>query len=277
VDNEAMRRNWTEGAIWWVRNRKTYDAAYAPATAAILVAAGPGPGLRVLDVGCGSGAVLEGAAAAGADVVGVDISPGMAEAARRRVPEATVLVADAQTDRLPGPFDRVVSRFGVMFFADPVAAFGNLRRVAAPDARLVFVCWRTEAENPVFSLGAAPLARRLPPPPPAAPGAPGPAAFADRDRLAGILADAGWQAAIEPFDFVCDYGLDGGDGVEECLTAHLGTLPVRTARRALEAELGEAGWAEVVEEMRAEVRQHLVDGVTRLPAATWLVTAGRRD
>lgn len=269
-----MRRNWADGAIGWIENEKLYDAVYAPVTAAILGAAGLGPGRRVLDVGCGSGTLLEAAVAAGAEVVGADISPGMVEAARRRVPAATVLVADAQNDELPGSFDRVISRFGVMFFADPVAAFANLRRACAPGARLAFACWRTRAENPVFTQGTAPLAERLPTPPPAPPGAPGPTAFADRDHLAGVLARSGWaDAAIEPFDFVCDYGFEGGDGVEQRLTALLGTTSGRSARLTLQAELGADGWAAVAEEIRAEIRRDRVDGVVRLPAATWLVTA----
>src|SRR4051794_25142912 len=145
--NEAMRDSWATGAEGWVRNERIFDASFTPFTAAVLDAAELGSARRVLDIGCGAGTLLEAAVAAGAEAVGADISPVMVEAARRRVPAATVVIADAQTDDLlaaaPGaPFDRVVSRFGVMFFADPVAAFANMRAATEPGARLAFVCWR---------------------------------------------------------------------------------------------------------------------------------------
>jgi predicted TPR repeat methyltransferase len=106
----------------------------------VLNAADLGTARRVLDVGCGTGTLLEAAVSAGAAAVGVDISSAMVDAARRRVPAATVVTADAQTADLlaaaPGaPFDRVVSRFGVMFFVDPETAFANIRSATASGAR----------------------------------------------------------------------------------------------------------------------------------------------
>jgi SAM-dependent methyltransferase len=280
VVNESMRQNWSEGAAGWVANEAVFDAVFAPVTAAILERAAPAAGQRVLDVGCGSGTLLAKCAAAGAEVVGVDIAEGMAAAARRRVPEATVLVADAQTtdllDAAPGaPFDRVVSRFGVMFFEDPVAAFANLRRASAPGARLVFACWRSEEENPVFSIGTTVLVDRLDPKPePSDPEAPGPTAFADRDRLDAVLAGSGWdQVRIDPLDFTFDFGFDGTDGVEERLTMIVSGGTGRFAREQLVPRIGEEGWEAVLDEVRTELRRHLVDGALRFPGAVWLVTA----
>ncbi|WP_035749201.1 class I SAM-dependent methyltransferase [Glycomyces sp. NRRL B-16210] len=278
--NESMRQNWTDGAAGWVANQAIFDAVFAPVTAAILAKASLGTGRRVLDIGCGTGTLLAASVAAGAEVVGVDISEGMAAAARGRVPEATVVVADAQTADLlaevPGaPFERVVSRFGVMFFEDPEAAFANIRRAAAPGARLVFACWRGEAENPMFSLGSQILMDRLEPElEDPAPGAPGPMAFADADRPAAVLAASGWEAVeVEAFDFVCDYGIDGSDGVEERLTTILAGGIGRLAREQLVPRLGEDGWAAVVEEVRSELRDNLVDGTVRFPGAVWIVSA----
>jgi SAM-dependent methyltransferase len=275
-----MSSHWADSASGWVENESIFDAIFAPVTRALLDAAELSAGQRVLDVGCGTGTLLAAAGTAGAAAVGVDISPGMAAAAAARVPAATVLLGDAQVMDLgvaaPGPpFDRIVSRFGVMFFADPVAAFANLRRVAADGARLVFACWRTFGENPMFTLGTSVLAERLDPrPSPPAPDEPGPTAFADRDRLAGLLSDAGWTSVdITPLDVTLDYSFDGSDGVEQRLATILSVTTGRTAREILEPTLGPVAWAELLDEVRAEVRRHLVDDAVKVPAALWLVTA----
>ncbi|GAB3658226.1 class I SAM-dependent methyltransferase [Glycomyces tarimensis] len=275
-----MRQDWTDGAAGWVANEAVFDAVFAPVTAAILAAAAPAAEQRVLDIGCGTGTLLAKSAATGATVVGADISEGMAAAARRRVPEATVLVADAQTtdflaDAPGAPFDRVVSRFGVMFFEDPEAAFANIRRAAAPAARLVFACWRTDEENPMFSLGSKILEDRLDPKPEEPePGAPGPTAFADPARPASVLAAAGWDSVkVDAFDFTCDYGIDGSDGVEERLTTMLSGGLGRLAREQLVPRIGVAGWESVLDEVRGELRRHRVDGAVRFPGAVWIVTA----
>ncbi|QCW49600.1 methyltransferase domain-containing protein [Nocardioides dongxiaopingii] len=282
-DNEGQRSDWTDVGRGWVAQEAVFDAAFAPVTEAILTAAGLTAGNRVLDVGCGSGTLLAAATAAGAEAVGVDISPTMVEAARRRVPGATVVLADAQDSDLlevaPGrPFDRVVSRFGVMFFADPVAAFSRIRGAAADDARLVLVCWRTREENPIFTLGTDVLTRRLPPAGPEPVDAPGPTTFADPTRLRTVLSAAGWAPTVAPLDFVCDYaGADPtghGDGVEERLAVVLATSTGARARAVLEPELGPDGWAALVEEVRADLLSHLDDrGGLRIPGAAWLVTA----
>ena len=238
--NEAMRDNWTTGAEGWVRNERIFDAALSPFTAAILDSADLGSAKRVLDVGCGAGTLIEAAVSAGADAVGVDISSVMVEAARRRVPTAIVVTADAQTADLlaaaPGaPFDRVVSRFGVMVFADPHQAFANIRSATTPGARLAFVCWR-EGETEMFSLGLRGLMARLadPPTPPM-------------------------------------------PGVEERLAIVLSGTVGRAVRAELEPRLDPAEWQAVLDEARAELRARLVDGTLRIVGHTWLVTAQNRS
>ncbi len=278
--NAEMGIRWAGSASGWVENESIFDAIFAPVTRAILAAADIAQGQRVLDVGCGTGTLLAAATAAGASAVGVDISPGMTSAAAARVPAATVLLGDAQVMDMsveaPGaPFDRVVSRFGVMFFADPIAAFANLRQAAADDARLVFACWRAFEENPMFTLGTTVLLDRLDPrPEPPAPNEPGPTAFADRDRLAGLLSDAGWASVdISPLDVVLDYGYDGSDGVEQRLATILSTTTGRTAYETLHPALTPEDWAELLDDVRAELRHHVLDGAVKVPAALWLVTA----
>ncbi len=275
-----MRATWTDSGTGWVEQEAVFDATFAPITDALLAAADLAPAHRVLDVGCGSGTLLAAAVASGAETVGVDLSSTMVEAARRRVPDATVLLADAQTtDPLaaaPGrPFDRVVSRFGVMFFDDPVAAFRRLHEAAAPGARLAFACWRSYAENPTMSLGQDVLVERLgEEPAPVAADAPGPMAFADPDRTRAVLSGAGWtDVVVEPLDVTLDYAYDGSDGVDNRLATVLATTTGRRARARLEPELGPAGWASLLDDVRRHVAAARVDGALRLPAATWIVTA----
>ncbi len=275
--NERMRQVWKLGADGWVAHRDLFEAELGGFTDVVLDAVKPGPDDRVLDVGCGTGALVERATEHGAAGVGVDISPGMIEAAAALVPAASFVVADAQTDDLTplGPFTAIVSRFGVMFFDDPVAAFTNIRRAASPEAALAFVCWRGIDENPMFTLGTNVLLDRLDPKPePPAPDAPGPAAFADPVRVKSILEMSGWsEVNVTGVDVVCDYGLTGSDGVEERLTMILNTMGGRIAREQLEPQLGPEGWLALLNDVRAELRSNLVDGHVKFTGATWLVTA----
>jgi hypothetical protein len=139
---------------------------------------------------------------------------------------------------------------------------------------MTFVCWR-EDETAMFSLGLRALAARLPDPPsPPSPGEPGPLGLANADRTRTVLTTAGWSdVTIEPFDAVCDYSIDGSDGVEERLaTAMSGTLG-RKVRAALESSVDDKEWQAALDEARSELRAALVDGAVRFPAHTWLVTA----
>ena len=275
-----MARNWTDNSAGWVEHEAVFDAVFTPVTAAVLAAADLKAGERVLDVGCGSGTLLAAADAAGAQPVGVDISPLMVAAAARRVPSAVVRAEDAETADLgslaPGtPFDVVVSRFGVMFFEDPVAAFANLRSATHDGSRLAFACWRSAEENQMFTLGLEILTRGLDEPPePPEPDQPGPTAFADPDRLRDVLAGAGWSSiTTERLDVELDYGTDGTDGVENRIATILSMSSGRSARAELEPRLGASGWAELMEEVRTELRGHQVDGRLRIPGAIWIARA----
>lgn len=285
MSNEQMRESWTELGTRWVDREALFDAVLAPVTRAVLAAAEVSDGDRVLDVGCGSGTLLAATVAEGAEVVGIDISATMVAAARARVPEATVLLADAQdTDLLlaaPGPpFDRVISRFGVMFFADPVLAFARIGAATDENGRLAFGCWRPRAENPVFGAGtelideALDRMDALPPAPP--PDAPGPTSLGDPARIASVLTAAGWNPpSITALDFDLDYSRAPGatDGVEERLDMILATPAGSHARSVLEPALGQSGWADLLDATRARIRSSAVDGVIRLPGAGWIVTA----
>ena len=279
--NESMRQTWATGADGWVRNERIFDAALAPFTDAIVGAADLASASRVLDVGCGAGTLVEAAVAAGAtDVVGIDISPAMVAAAMRRNPAATIVEADAQTADLaavaPGgaPFDRVISRFGVMFFADPVAAFANLRSGCAPGARLAVVCWRAD-ERDMFVAGIEPLLRRAASaPPPFTPGAPGPLGLGDPDTIRAVVSGAGWQdLGIDAVDGDCCYSLDGSDGVEERIAILTSGSVGRALVEDVVATHGPDAVDEALDEIRAELRQRFAGDPVRLTGHTWLVTA----
>jgi SAM-dependent methyltransferase len=203
LSNEEQITYWNEKAgPKWVALQERLDAQLESFGRAVLDQIGLKPGERVLDVGCGCGATtLEAAARVrpGGAATGADISRPMLERARERatataVPNVSFIEADAQAFAFkPGEFDAVISRFGVMFFADPAAAFANIRRALKPGGRLCFICWRPMMENPWILVPLQAAAKHLELPPPAEPGAPGPFAFADAERVRGILSSAGFS------------------------------------------------------------------------------------
>ncbi len=209
-DNSAQIAYWNDRAgATWVAFQERLDAAFAPLTAAALQRAAPQAGEAAVDIGCGCGAtVLELAQRVGPSgrVLGLDVSQPMASRARDRIaaaaiPNASVVVGDAAAHPFAADADLMFSRFGVMFFADPVAAFSNLRRGLKPGGRLLFAAWRPLADNSWFSVPLATALPLLPPQPPAEPNAPGPFAFADLGRVSAILTEAGWAAVqAEPVE-----------------------------------------------------------------------------
>jgi ubiquinone/menaquinone biosynthesis C-methylase UbiE len=278
----------------WVALQDLIDTQIAPLGRRAMDAANLAPGERVLDVGCGCGqSSLELAERVGptGSVLGVDLSTPMLEQARARARAAGLThvqldKADAQTRAIglapirfdeadaqthafgAGAYDVVYSRFGVMFFADPDAAFANLRRALRPGGRLAFVCWRTLPENPWMAVPLGAALQHLPPPPIPAPGAPGPFAFADAERVRGILTRAGFaEPRFEKVDEVLSIG--GGGDLDATVNFLLQLGPTAAALR-------EAG-AEKARVVGAAVRESLVpfmtgDGV-RMPSASWVVTA----
>jgi SAM-dependent methyltransferase len=166
-----------------------------------LAALAPQPGESVLDIGCGGGETaldLARAVAPDGTVVGIDLSAAVLAFAQRAAKgRVRFIQADAQVFPFePASFDAAFSRFGVMFFADPTAAFINIRRSLRPNGRLAFACWRALVENPLDSLPLSAASAHLPPQSAHDPDAPGPFAFANPDRVRGILERAGF-AEIE--------------------------------------------------------------------------------
>jgi len=178
-----------QGGERWVAHQTKLDSTLAEITQHWLGWVAPKPGERALDVGCGTGTTALMLAEAGCVVTGVDVSAPMLALAQKRAPKLVFVEADAQRAKLPAS-DLVTSRFGVMFFDDPVAAFRNLKSTGG---RLAFVCWQALAENEWATAPLAVAKSLLPAEPPPDPDAPGPFAFGRRERLEGILASAGWQ------------------------------------------------------------------------------------
>jgi SAM-dependent methyltransferase len=221
---------------------------------------------RVLDVGCGTGSTTLAFAQAGARCVGIDISEPMLRLARERAGHlAGFIRADAQTYAFePASFDRILSRFGVMFFGDPVRAFANLRRAAVPDGALRFIAWRSAAENPFMTTAERAVAPMLPELPPRKPGAPGQFAFAERARIEAILGESGWRdVQIRAIDVPCTLP-------EPDLVRYITRLgPVG---RVLET-VDDATRARVTATMRAAFDPYVHGGEVRFSAACWDVTA----
>ncbi len=276
--NEAMRDYWNgDVGRTWADMQSRMDGALAPVTDALLAVATAKPGDRVLDVGCGAGDTsfaLAHAVAPDGHVLGVDVSAPLLERARDRAAgtSAVFIEADAANIATTRRFDLVVSRFGVMFFDDSVAAFDHLRSLAEPDGRLAFACWRSPADNLWATLPVAALAGLLPPAAPADPHVPGPFAFADAARVTDLLARAGWlDVAALPIDFTMAMGA----GDDPAADAADFSLRIGPAARAL-ADAVAAGTldrAVAAATIAAAYAPHVAGGVLALPAGIWLVTA----
>ncbi len=260
----------------WVKFQRQLDRMIEPFGHAALRAAAPQPGERVLDIGCGCGsASLALAQAVGPQgrVLGVDISQPMLDAARRLAASHAALSlefveADAASAALPGAQDLLFSRFGLMFFDQPVAALRHLRAALRPGGRCAFVCWRAPRDNPwaMAPLVAARQALNINPPP-ADPLAPGPFAFADEDRLRGLMADAGFaDIRIQRFDAPVAMGPSAREAARHCLQ----TGPVSR----LAHEVGAAQEPLIRDAIERTLAQRAAaDGSVSLVGSTWVVAA----
>lgn len=275
MDNTAQIDYWNGPAgEKWVREADRLDRMLAPFAEAVIAQVKLVPGQKVLDIGCGAGALSLGmeAAAVNVSITGVDVSGPLVFLARSRAQSVSArssfVAADAATWQPPEPVDTVVSRFGVMFFDDPARAFRNLRMATKPGGQLSFACWRALAENDwamMPLLCAMPFLEEAPDRP--EPGAPGPFAFGDAAYVTEILARAGWrEIAVTPWDG--EISLPGADPVETAaFMMEIGPLPRLIREQALD-EVAIMGAVE------AELRKKAgADGRTRLKAAAWIVGA----
>jgi SAM-dependent methyltransferase len=279
--NPSLRRDDWAGEMGdrWLANLDQFESMMQPVGQALLARAAFKPGERVLDIGCGGGDNTRSIAVAVAPsgyVLGLDVSPALIAEAQRRAAQSTVpcidfLAADAATVVPPAaPFDRLFSRFGVMFFADPPAAFAHLQSLLPPGGRIDFACWAPLADNPWMGALADIVRRHVALPAPPA-GEPGPFSLSDVTALRALLSAAGFV------DIDCQLWRGpqwlGGQGAD--------------APAALRFALQSMSFSRVVEAQPEPVRQAIADDLLAylaahhssagiaLDASAWLVTAIR--
>ena len=278
VANTAQAKHWngTEGRHWAAAHER-YEAMLGPFGAQAVDAVAIQPGERVLDVGCGAGDVaLAAARSAGPEcrVVGVDLSVPMLETARRRAAQAglgnvSFVSGDAQTHGFgESEFDVVVSRFGVMFFADPVAAFTNVVRALRPGGRLAFVCWQDAGVNEWMLVPSMAALAHVPPPDPAVFETLLPFEFADTGRVTEILQAAGFTDVT--FRGIEQPLLFGGGGTIEDAVEFFRDGSFGTT---LLAGAGQEETTNALAAVTEALSAHLTPRGVELGAAAWLVTA----
>lgn len=277
---QSAQPNTRQAALWndasgkaWVEMQPILDEILAPFERLVVDAGYPGEGGNVLDIGCGAGATtLAMARRVGDDgrCVGLDISQPLVALATERtrveeVANASFEVGDAQAHALEsGHFDAIVSRFGVMFFDDPVAAFANIRQAARRGGKLAFVAWRSPVENDFMTTAARAAAPFLPPAPAPDPDAPGQFAFADGAKVKRILEASGWSSIeVEQADVLCQIA----EGDLMTFVTRLG--PVGAALREVDRATAE----KITAVLPAAFAPFVEDGEARFNAACWLVTA----
>lgn len=263
------------GGQRWTDRQQMQDILLAPVADILIDRAHVRAGERVVDIGCGCGAIaiaLAGKVGHTGRVLGVDVSAPMLLQARQVAPKGAAVdfvLADATVYPFePASADLLVSRFGVMFFAEPAVSFANMRKVLRRSGRLTFVCWREPRENPWLMAPLQAVYQHVPRLPQLGPEDPGPFSFASEQRVRRILAEAGFSGvAMEPHDLALDIAI--GRGLDAAVES---AVEIGPASRALEGQP-----AELREASKRSIRQVLAP-FTRgqsvlLPASIWIVKA----
>ena len=275
IANAMQRDKWNnEAGNRWLERHTLIDQQIAPFGHRAMDRTSIQGGQRVLDVGCGCGeTTIELARRVGqsGSVLGVDISTQLIEAARAAAHKLDSVnvhfeQADAQTHPFPAAsFDVVFSRFGIMFFDDPVAAFQNLRSALRPGGRLAFVCWPAPRENQFFTLPLAAAARHISLPAPGDPDAPGPFAFADSDRVWRFLS----QSNFTDIEIERVTERVGGKPLDETTDLLLQLGPIDEIVTSIDGETKSA----IRTDLRVALSQFEISGRVLLDATAWLVFA----
>jgi SAM-dependent methyltransferase len=275
-------RNADQVAFWngpagqhWTDRQQAQDAMLAPVSDILIDRAAAGASERIVDVGCGCGAIsiaLAEQVGPTGHVLGIDISAPMLGRARQIAQKSLpidFILGDATVYPFAtGSFDLLVSRFGVMFFAEPVVSFANLRRALRPSGRLAFACWREPRENPWMMTSLQAVYQHVPKLPRPGPEDPGPFAFASEQRVTGILSEAGFSGiAMEPCHLSLDVAI--GRGLDAAVEAALAIGPAARALQGQPPDVIAAATHSIRDALAPFVRGQSVP----LPASIWIVTA----
>jgi SAM-dependent methyltransferase len=279
---DGFRMNWTRThpalprddvrVRAWAEVRDLLELQLAPLGQRAMALLEPRSGETILDIGCGGGTTtlqLAQAVAPHGTAVGIDLSSAVLEFARHAAQgfgRVQFVQADAQAYPFePASFDAVFSRFGVMFFADPMAAFVNIRRSLKPNGRLAFVCWRALEDNPLDSLPLKAAFAHLQPQPPDDPNAPGPFSFANPGRVRNILERAGFS----DIDMTAHDELVSSGDIDAMISvvSRVGALGKILRENPILRDV-------TLPAVRSALAAHAgPEGIVSLSAATWVVTA----
>jgi SAM-dependent methyltransferase len=275
IVNTGQAEAWnTEEGLHWAAHAEQYDAMSAAFNQPLLDSATIGETDSVLDVGCGNGQSTRLAArrASRGRAVGVDLSgPMLARARELAVAEGLTNIVLEQGDAQVRPFasasfDVAISRFGVMFFADPVAAFRNLGRALRPGGRLAFVCWQDLSRNEWLLVPVGAALEHVPMPDLGPPGAPGPFSLAEPDHLRDVLDSAGFERVVTT---AVDRQVRLGDDANDAMAFLRGT----SMARILLDKADEAAATRALDAVTEALRAHEGPEGLYLNGAAWLVTA----
>jgi len=259
----------------WADRQQAQDVLLGPVADILVDRARLKAGERVIDVGCGSGATTIAFAqkvGPSGHALGIDLSEPMLARARARASNGLpvdFVLADATVYPFdPENFDLLASRFGVMFFAEPVLSFANIRKALRPSGRVAFACWREPRENPWMMTPLQAVYKHAPKLPPQGPEDPGPFAFASEERVHRILGAAGFRGiAMEACPLSLDIAI--GNGLDAAVQSALGIGP---AHRALEGQPPEVV-AAATNSIRDALAPFAKGDAVALPGSIWIVTA----
>ncbi|HEX3114489.1 MAG TPA: class I SAM-dependent methyltransferase [Bradyrhizobium sp.] len=263
------------GGQRWADRQQSQDVVLAPVSNVLVDRAKAMAGERIVDVGCGCGAIsiaLAPKVGSTGHVLGIDISAPMLARARQLAPAGARIdfaLADATIYPFdPASFDLLVSRFGVMFFAEPARSFANMRKALRPSGRLVFACWRDPRENPFFMAPLQAVYKHAPNLPQLGPEDPGPFSFASETRVRRILGEAGFhEVALEPCNLSLDIAV--GRGLDAAVGSALEIGPAARALAEQPPEVVAAATLSIREALAPFARGQSVP----LAGAIWIVTA----
>jgi ubiquinone/menaquinone biosynthesis C-methylase UbiE len=263
------------GGQHWTDRQQTQDILLAPVSDILIDRAKAKAGERIVDVGCGCGATTIAFAqkvGPAGHVFGIDISAPMLARARQIAPEGIpvdFVLADATVyPFVSGSFDLLVSRFGVMFFAEPAVSFANMRKALRPSGRLTFVCWREPRDNPWLMAPLQAAYKHVPKLPQLGPEEPGPFSFASEQRVIRILSEAGFSGIeMERCNLSLDVAV--GRGLDAAVET---ALEIGPASRALEGQPPEAR-AAAANSIREALAPFASGNAVPLAASIWIVTA----